>query len=152
MKFHQHIHRTVNKASGIASNLLKSTVNQNSSFMLSLYLTHIRPVIEFFSVVWHTGFEGDLSLLEGVQRHWSKQISGLSNMDYNARLSALGLYSVQGRLLRANLIKVWKIFNELTAITLTDIFTPMADVRTQSHPLKIFHPRIHTDAQKIFLS
>ena len=98
LKFHEHIRRAVNKASGIATNLLKSTVNRDS-FMLSLYLMHIRPVIEFSSVIWHTGFEGDLSLLEGVQRCWSKQISGLSNMDYSAHLSALGLYSVQGRLL-----------------------------------------------------
>ena len=81
--------RAVNKASGIASNLLKSTVNWDSSVMLSLYLTHIRPVIDFSSVVWHTGFEGDLSLLEGIQRRWSKQISGLSNMDYVGFLTFL---------------------------------------------------------------
>lgn len=72
LKFHPHIRVTTNKASGIASNLLKSTVSHDSSFVVSLYLTHIRPVIEFFSVIWHTGYEGDLTLLEGVQRCWTK--------------------------------------------------------------------------------
>ncbi len=106
LKFHLHIRKIANKAGGIVSNLLKSTVNREISFMISLYLTHIRPVIEFSSVVWHTGYEGDLGLLEGVQRRWTKQISGLANLDYGARLASLDLYSVRGRLLTVGQISV----------------------------------------------
>ena len=47
--FHQHIHVTINTAYGIASNLLG--VSSDSSFMLSLHLTHIHPVTEFYSVI-----------------------------------------------------------------------------------------------------
>ena len=42
-------------------------------------------------------------------------------MSYDQRLKTLVLYSVKGRL--ANLIKCWKIFNGMSAITPTDLFT-----------------------------
>ena len=43
LKFHQHIGTTVNKAGGVANNLLKSTVNCSQDFMTSLLVTDIRP-------------------------------------------------------------------------------------------------------------
>lgn len=108
--------------------------------------------MEFSSVVWHTGYEGDLTMLEGVQRCWTKQISGYANVDYSSRLFAFDLYSIRGRLLRADLIKVWKIFNRFSPISPTDIFTLVPEARTQGHPLKTLHPCIHSDLRKRFFS
>ena len=46
-----------------------------------------------------------------MQRRWTKQIAGLNNVDYAARLNQLKLFSIQGRMFRADLVKLWKAFN-----------------------------------------
>ena len=101
LKFHAHIRSIVNKAAGLVNNFLRSTRCRSSEFMLAIYKTHIRPLLEFGSTVWNTGYLGDQRLLESVQRRWTKEITGLAALPYSERLRALELYSVHGRLLRA---------------------------------------------------
>ena len=74
--------------------------------MTQVFITHIRPIIDFGSVVWNTGYIGDLRMLEQVQRGWTKKIDGFAHYSYSDRLSRLNLYSVKGRLLRADMIQV----------------------------------------------
>lgn len=114
----------MHKAAGLSQNLLKSTVCGTPEFMLALFRTHIRPIVEYCSCVWHTGYRGDLRILESVQRRWTKRILGMSNLDYQCRLRALDLYSVQGRLLRADIIQCWKVFHGKCSVSPTDIFVP----------------------------
>ena len=66
LKFHEHIRLTAHKAGGLAQSLLKSTVCRSPTFMISLYITHIRPIIEYCSCVWNTGYAQDILLLERV--------------------------------------------------------------------------------------
>ena len=73
--------------------------------VLFLLMAHIRPVLEYDSCLWNTKFVGDLRKLERVQRRWTKHIEGLRDLSYEERLGELGLYSVQGRLTRADLIQ-----------------------------------------------
>ena len=81
-KFDEHVSVTAHKAAGLLQNLLKCTVCRTPDFMLSLFCAHIRPLIEYCSCVWHTGYLCDLRALERVQRHWTKRVSGMSNLDY----------------------------------------------------------------------
>ena len=68
LKFHDHIHDVAHKANALASNFLKlkSTVSSSPEFMLFLWKMHIRPVIEYGSCIWNTGYISDISLLEQV--------------------------------------------------------------------------------------
>ena len=69
LRFHDHIHSVVSKAAaGSANTLLKSTLCRSPDFMVTLLITHIRPLLEFGSTVWNTGYITDLKLLESVQR------------------------------------------------------------------------------------
>ena len=91
---------------------------RSREFMCSVYIAHIRPFLEFSSFVWNTGYVGDCKLLEFVQRRWTKHV----DVKYWDHLSSLNLFSVKGRLLRADLIKYFKIFNGLSAISPPDFF------------------------------
>lgn len=145
LKFHAHIAATVHKAAGLTQNLLKSTVCRSPDFMMTLFSSHVRPIIEYCSCVWHTGYLGDLRLLESVQRRWTKRVSGLSSLDYRSRLRALEQYSVQGRLLRADLIQCWKIFHAQCTIDPTALFALAPRTGTRGHRFKISHVRAQTD-------
>ena len=147
LKFHDHIREVAHKASGLANSFLKSTVSRSPEFMLFLWTTHVRPVIEYGSCLWNTGYLTDISLLEKVQRKWTKQISGLENLSYPERLRSLDLYSVQGRLLRADLIQYWKVLNNKSCIQSDQLFAIGNPTRTRGHSLKLFHPQKTTDTR-----
>ena len=140
----ERIAATVSKAAGLMQNLLKSTVYRSPDFMMTLFSTHVRPILEYCSCVWHTGFVRDLRLLESVQRRWTKRVTGLSELDYKSRLQVLNQYSVQGRLLRADLIQCWKIFHGKCAVEPTDLFALAPGSATRGHRYKVLHHRAET--------
>ena len=100
-------------------------------------------------VVWNTGYLSDLHMLESVQRRWTKKVEGLADLPYSERLSRLKLYSIKGRLLRADLIQVWKIMSGLSP-RLDGLFSRVGIGRTRGHSLKIFVPHHSTDVRGCF--
>ena len=65
------------KAAGLSSSLLRATVNRSPEFMITLFVTHIKPIVDYCSTLWNVGYGGGLSLLESVQRRWTKNIECL---------------------------------------------------------------------------
>ena len=52
LRFHQQVRNIAGKAGGLIGDLLRSTVCRDSEFMLTLFISHIRPIIEFCFSVW----------------------------------------------------------------------------------------------------
>ena len=150
LKFHDHIRSIVNKANGLASSLLKATLNRSRKFMVTVYKTHIRPLLEFSSCIFYNIYIGDLKLLESPQRRWTKNISGLENDDYQSRLHILDLYSVKGHLIRADMIKIWKIFHGHSATSPTELSEPSRIHSTRGHNYKLFVPHCNTEVRRRF--
>ena len=148
LKFHDHIANTVRKAGGLATNLLRSTLNREANFMTTLFVSHIRPIIDYCSCLWNTGYSGDLHMLESIQRRWTRNVSGLQNVSYAERLDRLNLYSIKGRLLRSDLIKYWKIFHGKCIIHPDQLFAPARDVRTRGHSFKIGVVRLTLECRR----
>ena len=148
LKFHEHIESLSHKASGLCHNFLKSTVCRTPEFMLFLFKTHIRPLLDYGSCLWNTGFVEDARKLEQVQRRWTKRIDNLGEMKYAERLCKLDLFSVQGRLLRSDLIQYWKVMNGRCSIPVDSMFTQLQNAPTRGHKLKIFVNRSNTDVRK----
>ena len=152
MKFHEHCMRTAGKAGGVVHNFLKSTRCRSSDFMLHVLETHIRPVLEYSSPVWNNGYIQDLKRLEAVQRLWTRNIIGLRNVEYGDRLRTLELFSVKGRLLRADMLKCWKIFHRQCQIAPEKLWDMNVDRRTRGHAFKINPRRGQVDARTRFFS
>ena len=152
LKFHEHIDSLTLKVSGLCHSFLKAMVCRSPKLMLFLLMTHIRPVLEYGSCLWNTKFVGDLRKLERVQRRWTKRIEGLRDLSYAERLGELGLYSVQGRLTRADLIQYWKIFHGNSCITARSMFAQSQTLVTRGHSLKITVSRASIDVRQRFFS
>ena len=151
LKFHLHIKEVFCKASGVANNILRGTLCRTPTFMSQVFIAHIRPIIDFGSVLWNSGYIGDLHLLESVQRRWTKKIVGFADLTYAERLLRLNLFSIKGRLLRADLIMVWKVMNGLCP-HLSSLFERSEYGRTRGHSKKIFLPHYSTDVRARFFS
>ena len=152
LRFHLHIRSIAAKASGLVSNFLKSTLSRSKNFMISILKSHIRPLLEFASPVWFTGYNEDIRILESVQRRWTREIDGLKDLSYAERLECLDLFSVKGRLVRADLILCWKIFQGQSTISPEMLFSLDTRPGNRGHRIKIFHPFAYTEARKRFFS
>ena len=150
LKFHVHVDVTVRKASGLANCLLRSTVCREESFMVSLFVSHIRPILDYCSSVWNTGYAGDIRKLESVQRRWTRQVVGFEGVDYSSRLRRVGLYSIAGRMLRADLIKVWKVLHGVCSEGLRGLFDFRVHGATRGHEYKLAVPRCRTEVKRRF--
>jgi len=79
--------------------------------LIKAFCVFVRPLLEFSSVVWNPVLKQDITIIESVQRRFTKRLSGLCNFSYTTRLSYLGLDSLQCRRTKADLSMCYKIIN-----------------------------------------
>jgi len=76
----------------------------------------------------------------------------LRKMDYHDRLRRLGLWSLEERRNRADLLEVFKLKTGLSNISLETFFDRSMDSRTRGHSWKILKNRSKLDVRKYFFS
>ena len=93
--------------------------NQETTGMLPLYKSLVRPRLEYAVQFWSPHLQRDIIKIKKVQRKSSKMIPEIRNHSYSQRLKDLNLISLEQRRLRGQLIKVFKYlwgFNNKTAL------------------------------------
>ena len=80
-------------------------------------------------------------------------ITGLKSLQYEARLQKLGLWTLEERRNRADLIEVFKMAHGFSAVPLTGMFQIDTTGRTRGHSLKLVKCRCNKDSdRRYFLS
>ena len=75
--FKQHIFNIVKKTRMIACNILRAFTGCDITVMVSLYKSYIRCILEYASAVFSPQCVCLINLLENVQRHYTKLLTGL---------------------------------------------------------------------------
>ena len=122
LNFQTHINNIVAKALQRNSTFFRGFVSRSLNLCRKAFVTYIRPLLEYNSVVWNPTFIYLIDLVESVQRRFSKRIPCLSNLSYTDRLARLGLESLELRRLRFDLINYFKVLNDMSPIVSTDHF------------------------------
>ena len=87
-----------------------------------------------------------------MQHRFTRMITSLKSLQYAARLQKLGLWTLEERRNRADLIEVFKMAHGFYAIPLTGMFQIDTTGRTRGNSLKLFKCRCNKDIRKYFFS
>ena len=97
------------------------------------FITYIRPLLEYNTVIWNPNLIKHIDMIENVQRRFTKRIPQLSHLTYYERLAVIDLEPLELRRLRCDLNEYYKILNNLSPIPWSQYFTfyqPISSTRS----------------------
>ena len=128
-------------ASKIMWSIRRSFVRLTPQIFRTLYISHIRPILEYGQPAFHPSTNQEKLWLENVQRKGSKAVTGFRTTAYPERLKTLGLFPLEYRRCRGDLLYTWKILRGDFGEDLRRFFHVTTGSTTRGHGLKIFKPR-----------
>ena len=142
----------VKKANSMLGMIKKGIENKTANIIMPLYKTIVRPYLEYCVQFWSPHLKKDIVELEKVQKRATKMITGLEHLPYEERLKHLGLFSLEKRRLRANVIETYKIMQGMSKVDRGKLFSLSQNTRTRGHTLKLRAGRVKTDKRKYFFT
>ena len=115
--------------------------NLTPEIFRKLFISHVRPILEYGQPAFHPRTKLECMLLESVQRKGSKAVTGLNNHPYEERLQHLGLFPLEYRRLRGDLIYTWKILRGDLGVELKNFFEVITTNNTRGHQHKLYKTR-----------
>ena len=137
LKFHQQTAASVKKANQILG-LIKKTISiKNEETLPLLYMSSVRPHLEYANVVWGPFYKTDQQMIEKVQKRATKLIVTITNQTYEERLRHLNMTSLLHRGRRGDMIEMFKIMKGFVNTNKENYFEPAREVRTRGHRYKV---------------
>lgn len=152
LKLTHHITEACKKANRMLGMIKRTIVYKNPHILATLYKSLVRPHLEYCCSAWSPYYQKDKDSLEKVQRRFTRMFKELKELDYHDRLQSLGLWTLEERRNRADLIEVFKLYRGYTSIPLKRFFETDSTGRTRGHSQKLCKPCCHKDIRKYFFS
>jgi len=148
----EHIHNVVKSASRVVGLLLKTFECRELQFMVRIFCSLVRPILEYACESWSPYIIADIDLIEQVQRRFTKRIYSLQRFEYIRRLELCALEPLELRRLKRDLLLVFKIINGLVKLNFDDFFTYAHTSSTRGHSKKLYPRRSKTNRGLGFFS
>ena len=147
-KLSLQVQQVIKKANGMLAFIARGMEYKSREVMLQLYRVLVRPHLEYCVQFWSPYLRKDVLALEGVQRRFTRLIPEMRGLAYEERLSRLGLYSLEFRRLRGDLIETYKIMKGLDRVEAARLFPLTTETRTRGHSLKIRGNQFRTELRR----
>ena len=133
--------------------LIARTISYKSSdVLLKLYKSLVRPHLRNCVSAWSPYYDKDKHLLERIQHRFTRMIPGMRHLPYEERLGKLGIWSLEERRNRADLLQVFQMFKGVSSIPFNQFFTFSNSTSTRGHSAKISKSRSSLDIRRFFFS
>ncbi|KAF7236431.1 RNA-directed DNA polymerase from mobile element jockey [Varanus komodoensis] len=148
----QQCDAVVKRANATLGCIARSVASRSREVLLPLYMTLVCPQLEYYVQFWAPHYRKDIARLESVQRRATGLVASLQGMPYEARLRELGLFRLEKRTLRGDLLATYRYVRGCHTEMGRDLFSPVEEGRVCSNGAKLREPRFHLDARKHFLT
>ena len=152
LKVFQQCTQACNKANRMLGLIRRTISSRNQQILTRLYKTLVRPHLEYCSAAWSPYYIKDKERIEKVQHRFTRFFSSLRPLDYEKRLDRLGLWTLEERRNRADLVELFKMYKGLSSVPLETFFTRDTDSVTRGHSGKLKKQFSRTDIRQHFFS
>jgi len=150
LKMKSNVDTVVKKANRILGFINRTMEDHSSKVILPLYRALVRPHLEYCVQVWSPYLKKDIAKIEKVQKRAVNMMRDLTGLRYEEKLKAIGLFTLDQRRLRGDLIETFKILHGYTTAN-RDCFTLDSSNRSsRGHNYKIMKQFSRTNVRKYF--